>query len=237
MNTLTLDLIAGWDLEGNGNDIFNLNNTISTVSVTYGTVFGKIGQGAAFVKANNSHLLIPSLNFPVMGNGDFTVNYWVKKTSTGTYQFCVGQADGGVDTSTVSFIMGYDPTDKAFCWFSLNGTIINTLTNTVATIDNNWHMITMTRVGINGFLYFDSVQVATTSTLGILPITTTTNNFAIGTAGDASGSQHYSLDGDLDMIYIWKGIGLSQSSINTLYNNGNGLKYPFTISSNFLLFS
>src|SRR5664280_1030973 len=74
-STLTDGLVSFLPMEGNSKDIWGSNNGTDT-AMTYGTPYGKIGQGSLF-NGSTSHIVLPNTYNINTGTTSYTMSAWI----------------------------------------------------------------------------------------------------------------------------------------------------------------
>ena len=204
--SLTTSLVSYWAMEGSSGDFFGTNYGTDT-SVTYGTSYGKINQGANFGGSSGA---ITLSSYPTTGTGNFSTFAWVKTTITGARQTIAswGKGNSGTNTGTYLFI---NPSNKLE--FDLSNVAGPSSAATIT--DGNWHLVGVVNSGGTVQLYVDGS--ASGSSVSMSPNITALNGSFIGR--DIDGG-HY-LNGYLDEVGIWSK-ALSTNEISDLYNGGAG---------------
>jgi len=218
-NALLHGLVAYWKMEGNSNDSFNSHNGSDT-SIIYSGINGKIRRGAGF-NGSTSKIFVPDSDDWNMGAGEFSISMWVKKAGTGRLTF-FGQIDSSGADSTASFALEFDASDFLIAWFGTGAPLIS-ISSMAAVADTNWHHIVYTRRGDKIYLYLDAIQQSSYDVTGQTMLDAT-SNLAIGAWGEYPA---HLFNGAIDEVAVWKGHGLTKEEIILLYNDGNGLQYPF----------
>ncbi len=206
---LTDNLISYYKYEGNSNDSVGSNNGTDT-SITYGSSYGKINQGALF---NGSSSKI--ISTPTIPTNTLTIAAWVNW-------------DGTLSTNWRSMVIAGNLTGSAMGLFISSGNFWTVSGSTGATdlissttATTGWHFI----VGNLSFgqftLWLDGTQIAT----GSKNPGTISNNLTVGT-----GINPDWFPGDIDEVGVW-GRNLSSAEITQLYNGGVGLTWPFTTTT------
>ncbi len=214
-----LDETSGvrFDATGRGNDL--LNTTIVTSAT------GKIGKAAQFVATNRQYLNLADNVDLSMGDIDFTIAGWVYLDAPKTNGIIVAKGDTTA-FSNFEYALGYAGPNDRFAGSVGNGlgggssVIADTFGAPAA---NQWYFVAF---------WHDSVH----NQLGI-----SVNGIAdviSYSGGVADGSYEFRLgddldgrwwNGRLDEIGLWKRV-LTPQELAILYNNGQGLSYPFGIS-------
>lgn len=199
--TLCQGLVSGYPMEGNSHDIFNSNDGTDT-SVTYGTSYGKVNQGASF-NGTSSKISIGVL--PVT-NTAFSLSCWVNVStfdSSGRRVLSLNGDNLIIDIQASGVI-------QANYWSGSNYLTINATGNSTGT----WYHVVYVQNGNAQALYINGVSKGTaTATLPTLSSFTT--NY-IGSTGTSAYFQ-----GDIDELYFWSK-ALSSQEIADLYNSGTG---------------
>lgn len=225
-SSLSAGLISFWKLdEASGQRIDSKGTNNLTDVNTVGQAVGKIGTAADFISTNSEYLYKLSNTAMQTGDIDFTFSAWVylsSKTSTQTI-LCKQSSVAG----TREYVLQYEQSTDRFNFLVfkhtdiLHGVIsdsspaINTWYNVVA-----WHDSTLDTIYIqvnNGLI--SSLPLAGS----IQP--DSTENFIIGHSG--INAAPYYFNGRIDAVGYWKRL-LTASERAVLYNNGNGIEYPFT---------
>jgi hypothetical protein len=190
-------------------------NKVYNMSVAGGTYLfqktGLIGQSANSTTTST----YTSTSFTGIQTGDFTVELWFKPSNTND-QIVTASTSGywggirlgnpantmqlGVDGGGAGNIIGY-------------GTAYNA--------PNVWHQYVYTRSGNAFSLYHNGTLINTSTYTGSFD----RGNFRLGWT-----SSYSPVGGFYDEIRIWDGTALNSSKISKLWNNGDGLSYPFTTS-------
>lgn len=140
------NLVAYYRFEGNANDSKSSNNGTDT-NITYGSSYGKFGQGALF---NGSSSYINLSSVPITGSGNFSVCAWIKTSNTGARKEII--SFGGSNTN-LGFFLFINATNKAeINLYNTNGPI-----STTTLTDGNWHFVTSIYNSGTFSIYIDSI--------------------------------------------------------------------------------
>ncbi|NBO98581.1 MAG: hypothetical protein EBU90_00370 [Proteobacteria bacterium] len=187
---------------------------------------GKVGSGALqFTAGTGEGLFIPTGNFPLLVT--FTISCWVKLTGNYNNNNAVcNHWDGS--GSNWNFYFGIAPDNRMHIAVGVAGTLspyFEAIASNVDFTDGNWHYCvaqsdgsTFVRVNI------DNTGWHSTSMTGSLAGGVNDVPFLIGRntrQGVFTGSMQF------DELGIWTRV-LTDEEIISLYNNGNGLAYPFS---------
>jgi hypothetical protein len=210
--TLTTGLVSYYNMQGNSNDYWGTYNGSGT-SVTYGTSYGKVNEGASF----NGSSYISQTSFPYSLQA-YSWSVWVQKTSTKTTNSYVMNAGGGAGTFFFFMILDVSGTNgkadigggkgssgnvDVFSTFNLSN---NTWYNIVGTFDGTqtWNLYINGVLNNSGTYNPSGASAATGITYG---------------ASDPGDANKYV--GNIDEIGIWSKV-LSSTEISDLYNGGSG---------------
>jgi hypothetical protein len=160
-----------------------------------------------YVQATNTNTMNP-------GNSDFTGSIWYKTDDAGGEMFLYHKRSGGgngeyglvIDGTTLTAFVEDKEADSALA--SYTNAVVN---------DGEWHHVAVTWDTSAGLLtvYLDAVSVATAT------------NTAVGSVGPgaalyfgASQDDDRYFVGNLDEPSLWKGVAMSLTEVEELYNNG-----------------
>ncbi|HEU5451078.1 MAG TPA: LamG domain-containing protein, partial [Terriglobales bacterium] len=208
-----------WRAENNGADTQGGLGTVLGNGATF-TANGKVGAAFFFpgTTANNVSFGNQLGNF---GTADFTVDFWMQTTNTGSQALLSKRAicnpDSFFDIRTnrggaVNLEVELDQ-DSA-------NTNYNLLRIPVDVSDGVFHHIAVTRQGVTVSVYLDGALIGQQQTAGITNI----SNAALFTLGQSacSGSPDGTawFDGTLDELHIFNR-ALSQNEVQSIYNAGS----------------
>lgn len=202
--SLTSGLLAYWNLDSNswsdssGNGWTLTNNNLVTNAT------GIINDGALFDGVNQT-LTTSFQNI----TGDFSVSLWVKSADTANQQTFFDSS--AYISLNIYFI------NQAL---SVNNYVLVSDINEVGSFSNDtWYHIVITKNNGTVSAYSDAgILASTEQNIEIL-------EDGVGIGGSSFLNDYY-LNGMVDEVGVWTR-ALSESEITTLYNNGNGLSYPF----------
>ena len=149
---LTTNLVSYWNLDGNSTDTADSKNGTDT-SITYGSAYGKINQGAS-LNGTSSKIALADSSFQY--TGDFSVSAWIYATATGwrsiMSNYIQSSGYGGwtlrLDTSS--------KIDLTIITNTTLGTESHTLTTNAISL-NAWHHVVFVRTGSTGVkIYVDN---------------------------------------------------------------------------------
>ncbi len=211
--TLTSSLVAYYPMQGNSQDFFSSNNG-SDSSMTYGTSYGKISQGASF-NGSGSYIQTPNLSAINSNSQPYSFEVWFKATAAGVI----------VDeTGSTSINAGWH---QDFIEILSSGNVmvrVYSLTAVTAGTAsfNTWNQVILTYDGTTVRSYLNGVAGGTTtgtrSSPGASGYSEYINFGATDTTNMGSGAW---FNGSMDEIGIWSKT-LSAQEISDLYNSGNG---------------
>ena len=155
-------------------------------------------------------LAVPTSNQFDFGNGDFTIECWVK-TPTNTDASIINISNGGASSNS-SWIFYRQNGELYFYWTTGTGWSgpVTGGANARRIDDNQWHHLAVTRTGGYFRSFVDGIHEGTYN-IGTTSIATSTRNLEIGTQ---NGS--YFFDGSISNVRILKGTALYTESFRPL---------------------
>lgn len=204
-------------LEGNSNDATNEENNGTDTAITYGTAFGKIGQGADFVPGSASKIQMANDASLQPGTADWSVTFWA-------YRDDAGSADTPPVVSSRNWTAGVEPGYSVAIRGS-NGALSSHYSNGTTGFDSvdstnvingtgSWQFFTAIFDNVNNQLRYYKNEGTATDTIGTAfpAAVNQTNVLTIGR--DQANTRQY--DGKFDEIRIYRG-ALSTDWIKTEY--------------------
>ena len=224
---LTDDLVAYYKFDGNTVDETGNGNDGTNYGAT-STSSGKIGEAYSFDGVND---YMDTLYNQI--NNIKTISIWVKTTQNSGLSPILSSRNVPTTTGIGIYLYNSDlrvgeAGDSVQVAKSFLGTNIN---------DGNWHNVvgifntqSSGQIDISNFdLYLDGIKLTSYSPIqdrrGDDDYPYPNNNLLIGKLS----TSHF--NGQIDEIGIWQR-ELTESEIQDLYNNGNGLQYPFQSMGN-----
>ena len=218
---LNLDASNASSYPGSGTSWFDLSGNSNNGTLTNGPTFNSANGGSIVFDGSNDYATLGA-SIPTnlrLGQGNFTIDFWVYPNGTGTYSICgnLNDADGGgsywviinstyAGLHTVQF--GYAGIFDVGAGYKFG---------TTALPINVWSNVILSRIGTTMTCYINGSSYAT-------PITV--NNFTgnfnidylIGMSKSGGGFSSYPLNGRLAILRIYNGVGFTQSEISQNYN-------------------
>lgn len=139
-------------------------------TVTFGgtaqldTAQKKFGASSLLLDGNSDYVTIPDSDDWDFGEGDFTIDFWIRYASSTEGQVVIGQY---VDANNRWYLMKDDATHKhkwIFVW--IVGGVAKaayTATSNWSPSDDTWYHIAFVRNGSNAYLFIDGVSTALTT--------------------------------------------------------------------------
>ncbi len=215
---LTTNLVSYWKLEGNAIDSLGVNSNASP-NATFSTANGKIGQGAGFNGSGAQNIILSNgLN---MAGSPMSISMWVKPVGASGYQNLFQKRDNSGTQWQVYLHNG----DTKFSFFN-GGTEYLSSTNTTT---GQWNHCVFTLSASSGGtinLYLNGVNKLSQG--GVSLGGGTTAGVRMGQRFDTT--ENY--NGAIDEVGIWNR-ELSSTEVLQLYNNNNGITYPFNTAGFF----
>jgi hypothetical protein len=215
---LTDNLVAYWTLDessGNADDSVGTNDLTNYNTTAYAT--GKINNGLDLESSSSNYMLSPAFS----GGTSWTYSFWFKPESL-IDQVIVGQDD--VDANRIfSHIFG--DTNVTFYGWKSDGTIKHTASTAHGMATGSWyHWVCVWDSAGNMQAYKNGSPFASgVATTGNAKATS--EELCIGRQN--SSSPTYYSDGVVDEVGVWSR-ALTASEVTALYNDGDGLQYPFS---------
>jgi len=197
LGTLLNNLVSYFNFDGNSEDIFGSNNGSDT-AMTYGTPYGKVGEGALF---NGTTSLI-ALSYANIGT---TLSYsgWFKMSATSANQAILSFMSTLLNVSVGGTVIQFLPDVTSGTFYSAS----------YAFSPGTWYHVAVTHTGTTTTVYINGVNLGSQTTVAI-----NTGNIS-SEIGSYGGTRFFT--GDLDEVGIWSR-ALTQAEITELYNAGNG---------------
>jgi hypothetical protein len=201
-STLLTNLVAGWKLDGNSNDVLGVHNGTDT-AITYSSANGILGEGAGF-NGSTSKIEVGAVTFGTV----MSLSFWLKGTPNPSSFFL---------DSTGS---------RVFLWFGTNQisgySWGGATTGGIAiTFGSGWNHFVFVGNGTTMQLYQNGVAIG--SPIAFVPTSITTTILKIG----SRYTDDFELNIPADEIYLWNK-ALSLSEVAELYNGGLANTWPFS---------
>jgi hypothetical protein len=192
------------DLSGNGN-----NGTL-----TNGPTFSSANKGSIVFDGVDDWALLTAGNSFAYGTGDFTVECWFRDTSSISVPYAVlfSQTVGG----TNYFLFGVDASKVSFIATASGGGTAIKSSNSYSR--NTWNHGVASRISGSVTVYLNGI--AGTPTTNTTDLTNITYVPTIGDESNHGGNNSWT--GDIPMIRIYKGKGLTSSEVLQNYNATKG---------------
>lgn len=224
---LTTNLVSYYKLDGDSTDAAGTGNNGTDTSVSYGSGFGKIGQGASF--SGTSYIRVPyasSLNF----SGGLSIAAWVQTSSFSSPNnlpsYISTKMKGATWASDLEWCFRWNDTNDIQFVVNTSGGQLNLETTGLGLSPNTWYHMVATWDGSTGaaVTYLNAVSKVTGTQAGAL----LTGSFDMEMGGNSFASEYHPCF--LDEVGIWSR-ALTSTEITSLYNGGAGLTYPFVIDA------
>jgi hypothetical protein len=206
------NLVSYWRMEGNSNDSKGGNNG-TDVGMSYGTSYGKYGQGGYFA-SGGQHYFYLSNAVPLQLN-TFTANAWVKMPAAGQAYAAVISC---VHRDPPSRGWQLDVDNGFIALATYNEATPHATTYGVGDLrDNTLHMLTAIKSGTSyEDLYIDG-NLVLHQTAGLQNATFTSTIVCIGTR-QTDDTPYY---GNIDDLSFFNRV-LTATEITNLYNSSSG---------------
>lgn len=218
---LTDNIVAYWKLDessGNAGDSVGGFTLTNTNTVLYDP--GIINNGADFGTNNpiDHNRLTIANNLGIDGTA-ITISAWIFNAGQGSTKTFIGC--GSVTTRVLYYMKCSNVNFQVGRW-RVPGT--NTVTANVSISTDVWTHCVLTYDATTLAGYINNVPITGVAASGN-GTSTLTSETSLGGYPQLSASEF--INGNIDEVGIWSR-ALSSGEVNTLYNNGAGLQYPFT---------
>ncbi len=209
---MTTDLVSYWSLDEASGTLYDSEN--DNDGTAYGAtqnVSGKVGKAVSF-DGTDDYILVP-YNSNLNVTGSFSFAAWFYQTGSQSNAILSRDYGSGVVPYILEITFGF-PRLRYY-----ENAFVDRGDDEQVSIETWYHLVftvnsSETKIYLNGTLVM--------STDGISSLPTNTTNLYIGNYPYGS----YYFQGIIDEIGIWNRV-LSQADVTRLYNNGDGLAYPF----------
>lgn len=218
--TLNDNLLGYYTLNSSSVDSLGLHNGTDT-SITYNS--GKVGFGANFSGSSKIHM---GDNFDI-GTDNFSLSLWFNIPSSANFHQLIGKSNA---SSYPSWELRKTNSNViSFGIFGVGGSY--SLESPTSITDTGWKHLVITRDVSNGSevtkMYINNSLVNTKVYATVL----NPNNSLFFKMGETNSTgSPFNLVGQLDELML-TGRVLDESEISILYNNFNGVSYPFPVTT------
>lgn len=221
------NIAAAWSLDNSLADASGNSNTLTDVNSVNINATGKVNQGADF-EFGSSQQLYAADSASLSITGDFSVAFWFKwESHTDNISFLT-KADR-TDRDPYNWSVKWETSNTLIFQWSSNASFVGTRSRfhvSHTPVDGTWYHFTFTAdVSVpSAKVYIDSVSQSVST---ILSAATTVSDSDVTTIIGDDGAGNF-LDGVIDVVTIWNGREITQTEVDTLYNAGAGIQYPFS---------
>jgi hypothetical protein len=210
-NFLNVVLLMPMDGANESTDFTDLkSHTFTTIgSPRLSSSQFKFGSASAFFNGS-SKIFTPDSEDWNFGNGDFTIELWLRLNNTSSPQCIIGQHNNSINSNR-SFALYCDGNPSKLRFFPSTTGAFNsdlTLEDNSSLNPNGWHHIRVTRGGSNLNLLVDGIKKATNSNLGNAALFNSSLPLSIG----SDDSNTHSLNAFVDDLRITKGVNRDAGS-------------------------
>ena len=195
---------------------YDLSSNVYNGTLTNGPTFDIADGGSIQFDGTNDYVSLGS-SVPAnlrIGDGDFTIEFWVYTGGTSTYAICGNLNDSNGDGS-YWVILNSTFTGLHTVQFGRIGTSSKFGTTTLPT--NAWTNIILSRIGTTMICYINGSSYSTPATV---------NNFAgsfnidylLGISKSNTSFSAYPLNGWLAILRIYKGVGFTSTQVLQNFN-------------------
>jgi hypothetical protein len=162
-----------------------------------------------------------------MGTSDWSFQAWINVNTLSTTFYGIA----GFWNANGTWYLTKWNNDRICCRTGFGENNIDVLSNDVIATNNWYHIVvtwdrdTSVMMYVNGILQTDMKSISAWSTTSVGG--DATHPFHIGQIGNPGSYSGFYFDGRIDEVALWNRL-LTQEDVTALYNNGEGLTYPFT---------
>jgi hypothetical protein len=193
------------DITPNTNDMTNFSNAKFVPN-------GKINQAVNF--PGSGYLRDGSITD---GWSELTVSAWFNADTSGSLDTILSEYTASNDRN---FLVRYNSNEMFFGIGNSANSFASFTSSNASISPGTWYFVTMVYDGSTIQGYINGESVGSTAQTGVLD--TTTAEFQIG----AYAGNTQTFDGLIDEASVWDR-ALNITEVRQLYNNGNGLQYPY----------
>lgn len=216
---LTDNLTAGYNLDGNSNDVLGSNNGTDT-NVSYSA--GKVGDAADFNSGSPSKIVLPSS--VLISSTAFSISFWFKTSTTSAQLLIDNDVFPSIRCYAIRISASVSGKLSIYRFNTSQGFINEVFHAGSGYADGNWHFAAFTFSTTNGVRIYVDNGTATTDANTTANYAASSNNTTLGQQVESSVAAY---NGSLDMVYFWSR-ELTSTEVSELWNGGAGLQYPFT---------
>lgn len=175
-----------------------LNNLETVGNASVSTAVKKYGAASIYLDGTGDYLLARSNDVFNFGTGDFTIEFWINASATGTYNQVVGTLVSGTEAGTWRVGNRYASANTVY--FSRgNGSGFDDLTASVNVNDGSWHHVAVTRASGTVRIFVDGTLATSVTNTGTC---TSSNALYVG----YNGRDNAYVTGYIDDLRITKGV-------------------------------
>jgi hypothetical protein len=174
------------------NDLETVGNAQISTSVK------KYGTGSMYFDGTGDYLLAKSNDVFNFGTGDFTVEFWINASASGSYTQVIGTIVSSNEAGTWRIGNRFNSLNQIY-FARGTGSGFNEFQASVNVNDGNWHHVAVVRYSGTVTIYADGIASASSSITGTC---TSANPLYVG----YNGRDNAYITGYLDDIRITKGV-------------------------------
>ena len=210
-------------------DVYD-GHSLSSGNNIQSVVPGKVGDALYFDQTADNFLTSASSHFDT-GAIEFTFSVWFRTESDTTVQYIISKHH--YESSFAQYSLHYNPSGTINFRIHYNGiaTVYSTLTSSVPIVVGEWYFVVFWYDPATVESYIQVNNGAVESQSASPPMVNAGVSFFVGVRTIESGSSTYgNFEGVIDELGFWNRL-LTADERTALYNNGNGLAYPFMDSA------
>lgn len=150
------------------------------------TAQSKFGGASALFDGTGDYIQTTSYSDFIVGKENFTIDFWVRRVSTGGYSVFEADYSGGI--AMMIYFDSLPSNPWRFSYKDTGGTSYNIYASGVVPADSTFHHIAVSRMEGTIFLFLDGTQVGSDNTVGTKTLYSPTSIMMGGlSAGNFSG--------------------------------------------------
>jgi len=178
----------------------NVLETVGNAQISTSVV--KYGSGSMAFDGSGDYLIAPDSENFRLGTGNFTIEFWINASASGTYNQVIGTLTSGTEEGTWRIGNRFNSTNSIY-FARGTGSGFNEIVYTVNVNDGVWHHVACVRNNGVIFMYVDGVaQTASSGSTSIAGTCSSANRLWVG----YNGRDNAYLTGYLDDVRVTKGI-------------------------------
>jgi hypothetical protein len=213
---LYLDAANPKSYSGSGTTCYDLSGYNTNATLVNGVSYTSANAGGLVFDGTNDATLLPASALWNVGNSNFTIEFWFKRTGTSqTYGRYFQLTNGDTFSAFSLSVKGTNQDQLSFSMASINGSW-NVLNDVVigTLLPGRFNHVVISRIGTSFYLYLNTVQSLITTSAASLYYA----SGGVPIIGGQSIGTTRSLAGIIPVFKFYKGKGLTLTEATQNYN-------------------